>query len=128
MAIGRSQDPYQLSEKVIPHLEVIFKVPVTAEKSEWSRVVISYYEIDVTASLTGLDKIEWETFATIMEALLATLHGFTTFMQVSMLTADASKTICSAGLSSVLISYCCLVRVDPKWSFQDGYVSPSEQA
>lgn len=34
VAIGRSQDPYQLSEKVIPHLEVIFKVPITAEKSE----------------------------------------------------------------------------------------------
>ena len=27
VAIGRSQDPYQLSEKVVPHLEVIFKAP-----------------------------------------------------------------------------------------------------
>lgn len=34
VAIGRSQDPYQLSEKVVPHLETIFKVPVSPDKSE----------------------------------------------------------------------------------------------
>ena len=28
ISIGRSQDPYQLSEKVLPHLETILKVQV----------------------------------------------------------------------------------------------------
>ncbi len=28
--------------------------------------------------------MEWESFATVMEALLATLHGFSTFMQVRL--------------------------------------------
>lgn len=40
VAIGRSQDPYQLSEKVIPHLEVIFKVPINSEKSKLTRNVV----------------------------------------------------------------------------------------
>ena len=34
VAVGRSQDPYQLSEKVVPHLETIFKVPVAPDKSK----------------------------------------------------------------------------------------------
>ncbi len=28
VAIGRSQDPYQLSEKVLPHLETILRLQV----------------------------------------------------------------------------------------------------
>ena len=28
------------------------------------------------------ETVEWENFATVMQALLATLHGFSTFMQV----------------------------------------------
>ncbi len=82
MAIGRSQDPYQLSEKVIPHLEVIFKVPISTDKSELARNV-SVLIISWSVCAAGFEKLEWESFATIMEALLATLHGFTTFMQVS---------------------------------------------
>ncbi len=35
VAIGRSQDPYQLSEKVVPHLETIFKVPIGPDKSKF---------------------------------------------------------------------------------------------
>lgn len=35
MAVDRSKDPYQLSDKVIPHLETIFEVPVSPDKSEW---------------------------------------------------------------------------------------------
>ena len=61
--------------------------------------------------------MEWETFATIMEALLATLHGFTTFMQVSMLTADASRAAsvfarlaCLQPLFSQLLSCSCRFR------------------
>ncbi len=35
VAIGRSQDPYQLSENIVPHLETIFKVQVNPpDKSE----------------------------------------------------------------------------------------------
>lgn len=38
VAVGRSQDPYQLSEKVVPHLEAIFKVPIALDKSKCGRV------------------------------------------------------------------------------------------
>ena len=34
MAIGRSQDPWDLSEKIIPHLEVLLKVDINVDKSE----------------------------------------------------------------------------------------------
>lgn len=87
MAIGRSQDPYQLSEKVVPHLEVIFKAPISTEKSEFRDCVDSKHlmiiiVVCVCMCPAGFEKLEWESFAIIMEALLGTLHGFTTFMQV----------------------------------------------
>jgi len=34
VAIGRSQDPYNLSEKLIPHLEVLLKIDINIDKSE----------------------------------------------------------------------------------------------
>ena len=34
MAIGRSQDPYNLSEKLIPHLEVLLKIDINIDRSE----------------------------------------------------------------------------------------------
>ena len=35
-------------------------------------------------SLVDSDRIEWEHFAVVMEALLATLQGFSTYMQVNV--------------------------------------------
>jgi len=34
VAISRSQDPYNLSEKLIPHLEVLLKIDINIDKSE----------------------------------------------------------------------------------------------
>ena len=34
VAINRSQDPYKLSDKLIPHLEVLLKVDVNIDKGE----------------------------------------------------------------------------------------------
>ena len=33
VAVGRSQDPYNLSEKLIPHLDALLKINVGVEKS-----------------------------------------------------------------------------------------------
>ena len=85
VAIGRSQDPYQLSEKVVPHLEAILKVRVNPDKS---RTYCFHQEkncnfVCVCVIIAGSEVVEWDVFATVMEALLATLQGFSTFMQVT---------------------------------------------
>lgn len=36
VAINRSQDPYKLSDKIVPHLETILKIDVNIDKSEHS--------------------------------------------------------------------------------------------
>lgn len=34
IAIGRSQDPYDLSERIVPHLELLLKIDINIDKSE----------------------------------------------------------------------------------------------
>lgn len=38
VAINRSQDPYKLSDKIIPHLEILLKVDVNIDKSKQEKV------------------------------------------------------------------------------------------
>ena len=92
VAINRSQDPYKLSDEIIPHLETLLKVDVNIDKGELAgRTLVRKVDFDLSlfllapgSELVGL----WKVFSETMVALLATLTGFSTFMQVSWLTLE----------------------------------------
>ena len=78
VAIRRSQDPYNLSEKIVPHLEVLLRLGIAGADKGVLHVEVYL----IASSTTSTEPATWQQFSMCMTALLATLKVFTEFMQV----------------------------------------------
>ena len=117
VAIGRSQDPQGLSEKLVPHLDTLLKIVQPTEKltgvyivDYWkscSNLSLILFPVPDPTSPDGLSIVpdlsststSWEPFSQGIKELLLSLQAFTDFSQVQLVNILVCTCKCACSVS-----------------------------